>query len=90
MLVDAEAGNALIPGTEKAAVPGGPIGLLLGDLDAPRNYNPMDIMEMTVPRPPKSDEIVLIVGFAAGTRSNAVVRGTTANHAAAGRRPMQD
>jgi hypothetical protein len=76
------AGRALIPGTKKIGGPGAPIDLVFGDLDNPWHYDTMDAMEVSVPGAPKPDEIVLVVGLAAGGRANARVRGATPEQAA--------
>lgn len=79
-------GKALIPGTKKVAGPSASIDLIFGDLEDGWEYDTMDAMEVTVPGAPKPDEIVLVVGFAAGGRPNARVRGATAEQAAAAAR----
>ncbi|MBA2448526.1 MAG: amino acid synthesis family protein, partial [Chloroflexi bacterium] len=61
-------GTALIPGNAKVAGPGATIDLLFGDLEDGWEYDTMDTLEVSVPGAPRPDEIVLIVGFAAGGR----------------------
>ena len=61
-------GLGLIPGVEKVAGPGAAIDLVFGDIDDGWGYDTMDAMEVSVPDAPRSHEIVLIVGFAAGGR----------------------
>jgi len=75
-------GAALIPGNAKVGGPGDLIDLLFGDLEDPWEYNTMDGMEIVVPGAPRPDEILLVVGLAAGGRANARVRGATAAQAA--------
>ena len=82
-------GTALIPGTKKVAGPGATIDLLFGDLENAWEYDTMDAMEVSVPGAPKPDEIVLVVGFAAGGRPNARVRGATAEQAAEAARALR-
>jgi hypothetical protein len=76
-------GLALIPGVEKVAEPGASIDLVFGDIDDGWAYDTMDSMEISVPGAPKADEIVLIVGFAAGGRPNARIRGASPEQVAA-------
>jgi hypothetical protein len=75
--------RALIPGTEKVAGPAASIDLVFGDLDDARRYDAMDTMEVAVAGAPKPDEVVLVVGPAAGGRPNARVRGATPEQVAA-------
>jgi amino acid synthesis protein len=76
-------GPALIPGVEKVGGPGTAVDLVFGDLWEPWEYDRMDSLQVSVPGAPRPDEIVLVVGFAAGGRPNARVRGATAAAAAA-------
>lgn len=82
-------GKALIPGTKKVAGPGAAIDLVFGDLEDPWEYDTMDAMEISIPGAPKPDEIVLVIGFAAGGRPNARVRGATAEQAAEAARGLR-
>jgi hypothetical protein len=82
-------GLALIPGVKKVAGPGASIDLVFGDIDNGWEYDTMDAMEVSVPGAPKADEIVLIVGFAAGGRPNARIRGASPEQVAALVREMQ-
>ena len=75
-------GLALIPGVKKVAGPGASVDLVFGDIDDGWAYDTMDAMEVSVPGAPKPDEIVLVVGFAAGGRPNARVRGASPDQVA--------
>jgi Amino acid synthesis len=79
-------GRALIPGTEKVAGPGAAIDLVFGGLDDAWEYDAMDAMEVAVAGAPTPDEVVLVVGLAAGGRPNARVRGATPDEVAAAAR----
>ena len=82
-------GLALIPGIKKVAGPDAAIDLPFGDIDDGWGYDTMDAMEVSVPGAPKPDEIVLIVGFAAGGRPNARIRGAAPEQVAALVREIQ-
>lgn len=71
-------GRALIPGVEKIAGPGAAIDLVFGGVEDAWDYDVMDAMEVSIPGAPRPDEIVLIVGFAAGGRPNARIKGASA------------
>jgi hypothetical protein len=75
-------GPALIPGVEKIAGPGAAIDLVFGGVEDGWDYDAMDAMEISIPGVPKSDEIVLIVGFAVGGRPNARIHGASAEEVA--------
>ena len=74
-------GNALIPGNGKTGVAGTPIDLILGGVDDGWDYDAMDTMTIVVPGSPRTDEILLCVGFAT-TRPNARISGATESQVA--------
>lgn len=82
-------GLALIPGVKKVGGPGAAIDLVFGDIDDGWGYDTMDAMEVSVPDAPRSHEIVLIVGFAAGGRPNARIKGASQEQVAALVRDMR-
>lgn len=75
-------GPALIPGNTKVAGPGASIDVVFGGTEDAWEYDVMDTMEVSIPGAPRADEIVLIVGFAAGGRPNARIRGAAPNQVA--------
>jgi hypothetical protein len=70
-------GPALIPGNAKVGGPGTPIDIMFGGLDDSWDYDAMDTMTVSVADAPRSDEILLIVGFLGGTRPNARIKGAS-------------
>ena len=76
-------GKELIPGMAKTGGPGTSVDMALCNRDDAWVYDEMDGMEVSVPGAPRPDEIVLIVGLAAGGRPNARVQGPNPAQAAA-------
>lgn len=70
-------GPALIPGNGKLGPAGTPIDLVFGGIDDGWDYDAMDTMSVVVPDGPRPDEILLIVGYLAGGRPGARIRGAS-------------
>ena len=70
-------GPALIPGNAKIGGPGVPIDVIFGGLDTEWDLDVMDTMTISIPDAPRSDEILLVVAYLAGTRPNARTKGAT-------------
>lgn len=79
-------GKALIPGNAKVGGPGTAVDLVFGGLDDAYHYDSMDTLALALPGAPKPDEVLLIVGLAAGGRPNARVRGASPAEVAAAAR----
>ncbi|KAB2920477.1 MAG: amino acid synthesis family protein [Hyphomicrobiaceae bacterium] len=70
-------GPALIPGNAKVAAAGTSIDIIFGGLEDAWDYDAMDTMTVSVADAPKPDEILLCVGFLAGARPNARIKGAS-------------
>jgi hypothetical protein len=68
-------GRVLIPGHAKVGAAGTPFDLLYGPIDDGWDLDAIDSMQVVVPDAPRPDEIVLLVGYAAGPRANARCKG---------------
>lgn len=68
-------GLALIPGNAKAGAAGTAIDMIFGGIDDAWDYDAMDTMPIALPDAPRPDEIVFVIGFLAGGRPNARVKG---------------
>jgi hypothetical protein len=68
-------GRVLIPGNAKVAGPGAHIDMIFGPIDEGWDLDAMDTMPVMVADAPRSDEILLLVGYAAGSRPHARSKG---------------
>lgn len=68
-------GRVLIPGNAKVAGPGAHIDMIFGPIDEGWDLDAMDTMPVMVADAPRSDEILLLVGYAAGPRPHARSKG---------------
>ena len=68
-------GRVLIPGNAKVAGPGAHIDMIFGPIDEGWDLDAMDTMPLMVADAPRSDEILLLVGYAAGSRPHARSKG---------------
>jgi hypothetical protein len=68
-------GRVLIPGHAKVGAAGTPIDLLFGPIDEGWDLDAFDSMQVAITDAPRPDEIVLLVGYAAGPRPNARCKG---------------
>lgn len=68
-------GRVLIPGNAKVAAPGTPIDMIFGPIDEGWDLDAMDTMPVTVADAPRPDEILLLIGYAAGPRPHARSKG---------------
>lgn len=72
-------GRVLIPGNAKVGPPGTPIDMIFGPIDEGWDLDAMDTMSVTVADAPRADEILLLVGYAAGSRPHARSKGPDQN-----------
>src|SRR5690606_16931670 len=70
-------GRVLIPGNAKVAAAGTSVDLVLGPLDEAWDLDAMDTFPVAVADAPRPDELVLLVGYATGSRPNARSAGPT-------------
>jgi hypothetical protein len=70
-------GPALIPGNAKVGAPGTSIDMIFGGIEDGWDYDAMDTLQIALPDAPRPHEILLAVGFLAGTRPNARIRGAS-------------
>ncbi|UNB52792.1 amino acid synthesis family protein [Mycolicibacterium sp. YH-1] len=68
-------GKVLIPGNAKVAGPGTPIDVIFGPLDEGWDLDAMDSLPVVVPDAPRSDELLLLVGYTTGQRPHARSKG---------------
>lgn len=68
-------GKVIIPGHAKVGAAGTTIDLLYGPIDAGWDLDAVDSVQVVVPDAPRSDEIVLFLGYATGPRANARSKG---------------
>jgi hypothetical protein len=68
-------GRVLIPGHSKVGAAGMPFDLLFGPIDEGWDLDAIDSMQVVIADAPRSDEIVLLVGYATGPRANARSKG---------------
>jgi hypothetical protein len=68
-------GRVIIPGHAKVGPPGTTVDLLYGPLDEGWDLDAVDSTPVLIHDAPRSDEIVLWVGYAAGPRVNARSKG---------------
>lgn len=68
-------GKVVIPGHAKVGAAGTVIDLLYGPIDVGWDLDAIDSVQVAVADAPRSDEIVLFVGYATGPRANARSKG---------------
>ncbi|MGL4261729.1 MAG: amino acid synthesis family protein [Afipia sp.] len=68
-------GRVLIPGNAKVAGPGAHIDMIFGPIDEGWDLDAMDTMPIMVADSPRSDEILLVVGYMTGPRPHARSKG---------------
>jgi Amino acid synthesis len=68
-------GRVIIPGHAKVGPPGTSVDLLFGPLDAGWDLDAVDSTPVLIHDAPRSDEIVLWIGYSAGPRVNARSKG---------------
>ena len=68
-------GRVLIPGNAKIAGPGAHIDMIFGPIDEGWDLDAMDTMPIMVADSPRSDEILLVVGYMTGPRPHARSKG---------------
>jgi hypothetical protein len=68
-------GRVLIPGNARVAGAGASVDMIFGPIDEGWDLDAMDSMPVTVADSPRSDEILLLVGYATGPRPHARVKG---------------
>ena len=68
-------GKVIIPGHAKVGAAGTTIDLVYGPIDAGWDLDAVDSLQVVVPDAPRSDEIVLFLGYATGPRANARSKG---------------
>jgi hypothetical protein len=68
-------GRVLIPGNAKIGAAGASIDMIFGPIDESWDLDAMDSMPVTVADSPRPEEILLLVGYMAGPRPHARVKG---------------